>query len=166
MELQEGKRKFIETWGQLAGSWGITRTMAQIHALLLVSTEPLCADQIMEILEISRGNVHMSLRELSDWGLVWKTPVEGDRKEYVEAEKDIWEVFRKIAFQRKKRELEPVIIALDELSRVQSGCRESEAFCRMVKDLKLISCRADAMLEQITQKESAWLLSRLARMSK
>ncbi len=166
MNLEEGKLKFIETWGSLAGSWGVTKTMAQIHALLLISTKPLCADQVIEELGISRGNANMNIRELIEWGLVSKVGRENDRKEYFEAEKDIWEVFRMIAVQRKKRELQPVVIALDELAKVEAGCNESEAFCKMVKDLKLISCRADAVLEQITKKESAWLLNGIVRMTK
>lgn len=165
MNLEEGKLKFIETWGGLAGSWGVTKTMAQIHALLLISTKPLCADQVISELGISRGNANMNLRELIDWELIVKTSREGDRKEYFEAEKDIWEVFRKIAVQRKKRELEPVVIALDELASVEAGCQESDAFCKMVKDLKLISCRADKILEQITKKESSWLVNGLVRLT-
>lgn len=166
MKLEEGKLKFIETWGKLAGSWGVTKSMAQMHALLLIATKPLCADQIIEELDISRGNANMNIRELIEWGLVSKVVKPGERKEYYEAEKDIWEVFRMIAVQRKKRELEPVVIALDELSQVESGCTESAAFCKMVKDLKMISCRADAVLEQITKKESSWLLNGIARLAK
>lgn len=166
MNLEEGKLKFIETWGGLAGSWGVTKTMAQIHALLLISTKPLCADEVITELDISRGNANMNLRELIEWELVTKISREGDRKEYFEAEKDIWEVFRKIAVQRKKRELEPVVIALDELANVKAGCQESDAFCKMVKDLKLISCRADKVLEQITKKESSWLVNGLVRLTK
>jgi len=166
MDYKEGREKFIDTWGKLAGSWGVTRTMAQIHALLLIATRPLCADEIMEELDISRGNANMNLRELAEWGLVTKQIRDGGRKEYFEAEKDIWEVFRMIAAQRKKRELEPVVRALDELAGVRVGCPESEAFRKMVQDLKFISCQADAMLDKILRKEAAWLLNGLSRLSR
>ena len=166
MELQEGREKFIQTWGTLAGSWGVSRSMAQIHALLLISKDGLCADQVMEELGISRGSANMNLRELVEWGLLTKESRPGERKEYFVAVKDIWEVFRKIAAQRKKRELEPVIRALDELAAVPSECPDSVEFSKMVKDLRYISCRADAMLDQIIKKESSWLLSGIARLAK
>jgi len=166
MEYKEGRDKFIDTWGKLAGSWGVTRTMAQIHALLLIATRPLCADEIMEELEISRGNANMNLRELVEWGLVSKEVPEGGRKEFFVAEKDIWEVFRMIAAQRKKRELEPVVRALDELAAVSTGCPDSEAFRKMVQDLKFISCQADAMLDKIIRKEASWLINGLSRLAR
>ncbi len=159
MELREGRKKFIETWGHLASSWGVPRTMAQIHALLLTATRPMCADEVMEELGISRGNANMNLRELVDWGLIAKENPETGRKEFFTADKDTWSIFRKIAQQRKKRELEPVVRGLDELTEVVGECPESEAFVRMVRDLKVISSRADALLEKLTSKEAAWLLN-------
>lgn len=166
MDYKQGRDKFIETWGKLAGSWGVTKTMAQIHALLLVATRPLCADEIIEELDISRGNANMNLRELVEWGLVTKEVREGGRKEFFVAEKDIWEVFRMITAQRKKRELEPVVRALDELAGVSAGCPDSEAFRKMVQDLKFISCQADAMLDKIIRKEASWIINGLSRLSR
>ncbi|MFM8361479.1 MAG: GbsR/MarR family transcriptional regulator, partial [Haliscomenobacter sp.] len=115
MNVSEGTEKFIQSWGALATSWGINRTMAQIHALLLASSNPLTADDIMESLQMSRGNVNLNLRALMDWGLVMKELRPGDRKDYFVAEKDIWEVVKRIIIERKKRELEPMIKILDEL---------------------------------------------------
>ena len=116
MKLDEAKIKYIQTWGSLATSWGINKTMAQVHALLLVSTKPLSAEDIMETLQISRGNVNMNVRALIDWGIVTKEFVVGERKEFFVAEKEMWEVVKKIVIQRKKRELEPVIKVLDEIT--------------------------------------------------
>lgn len=166
MDFTEGKEKFIQTWGQLAGSWGITRTMAQIHALLLIATRPMCADEVMQELDISRGNAHINLRELVEWGLVSKVVQDGERKEFFVAEKDIWEVFRMIAAQRKKRELEPVVRALDSLAAVPAACPESQAFRKLIQDLKFISSHTDALLDKIIQKEGAWLLQGLSRLSR
>ncbi|MCB0624548.1 MAG: transcriptional regulator, partial [Saprospiraceae bacterium] len=81
MDLREGKEKFIQSWGALGSSWGVNRTMAQIHALLLISPEALSADEIMEDLMVSRGNANMNLRALIDWGLVYKELKPGERKE-------------------------------------------------------------------------------------
>ena len=166
MELREGRKKFIETWGQLASQWGVPRTMAQIHALLLTATRPMCADEVIEELDISRGNANMNLRELVEWGLITKENPDSGRKEFFTADKDTWSIFRKIALQRKKRELEPVVRALDELTEVASDCPESEAFVRMVRDLKVISSRADALLEKLMSKEAAWLLNGMSNLSR
>jgi DNA-binding transcriptional regulator GbsR (MarR family) len=159
MDVQEGKLKFIESWGLLATHWGINRTMAQIHALLLVSSEPMCSDQIIEALQISRGNANMNIRALIDWGLVYKKIMNGERKEFFVAEKDVWEVFRRILLERKKRELEPMLKVLDELAGVNGNCQESEEFCKMVKDIKLMSTKADATLNRLAHSDSRWFLN-------
>ena len=83
---------FIRRWGEMAASWGISRTMAEIHALLLLATEPSCTDDIMDQLAVSRGSASMNLRELVNWGLIERSHRRGDRKEYFEAEKDIWQI--------------------------------------------------------------------------
>jgi DNA-binding transcriptional regulator GbsR (MarR family) len=92
--------------------WGINRTMAQIHALLLISEEPLSANDIMAELEISRGNVSMALRELIAWGIVSRVHLKGERREFYTTEKDVWKMFRIIARERKKREVDPTIDVL------------------------------------------------------
>ncbi len=105
MQLAEAKAKFIADWGRLGTNWGINRTMAQIHALLLVSPDHLSAEEVMEQLAISRGNANMNLRELIDWGLVQKVIVPGERKEFFTAEKDIWKNWLgRSSRNRKKRE--------------------------------------------------------------
>lgn len=111
MNLPEGKDKFLQSWGAFGSSWGVNRTMAQIHALLMIAPEALSADDIMEELKISRGNANMNLRALIDWGLVYKELKAGERKEYFVAEKDMWKVVKNIIIQRKKRELERSVAA-------------------------------------------------------
>ncbi len=138
--------------------------MAQIHALLLVSAEPLNADQVMEALKISRGNANMNLRALMDWGLVHKELRPGQRKEYFRAEKDIWEVVRRIIVERKKRELEPMIRAMEEVSSVTGEGPEAEEFRRVVQDIRRMSSKADQILERLLQTDPDWLLSALLKL--
>ncbi|MEM7621655.1 MAG: MarR family transcriptional regulator [Planctomycetota bacterium] len=107
--------RFVDAWGQMGSVWGISRTMAEVHALLYITGEPLCADDIMERLQISRGNASMSLRSLLDWGIITRAHRRGDRKDYFQAEQDIWSVFRAIVRERKKREVDPLLIALHEI---------------------------------------------------
>ncbi len=133
MKLEDAKLKYIHTWGSLATNWGINKTMAQVHALLLVSTKPLSADEIMETLKISRGNVNMNVRALIDWGIVSKEFVVGERKEFFVADKDIWELFKQITKERKKREIEPVLKVLEELQEdVKENSEEAEAFKKVM----------------------------------
>lgn len=106
------KEKFILHWGEMGSLWGINRTMAQIHALLFISKNPLSANEIMSELEISRGNVSMALRELIAWGIASRVHVKGERREYYTTEKDVWTMFRIIARERKKREVDPTINVL------------------------------------------------------
>ncbi len=126
MEFNEAKAQFIQTWGKLGSEWGINRTMAQVHAILLISPTPLCTEDIMEQLNISRGNTNMNVRDLINWSLVHKELIPGDRKEYFVAEKDIWEVARKIITERKKRELEPVTRVLQQLKNIEGDKESSE----------------------------------------
>jgi hypothetical protein len=99
MDIHEGKQKFIEAWGRLAGSWSIPPAMAQMHALLLIAPEPLTAEQVKEQLDISSGNVSMNLRALMDWGLVYRESRNAERKDVYVAEKDMWTVVRQIIMQ-------------------------------------------------------------------
>ncbi|MEM9888484.1 MAG: transcriptional regulator [Bacteroidota bacterium] len=166
MTLEEGKAQFIQSWGTLGSSWGITRTMAQIHALLLVSSVCLSAEEIMEELKISRGNANMNLRSLIDWGLVHKKLISGERKEYFVAEKDMREVVKCIIIQRKKRELEPMIKVLDDISSVAGESEEVEEFKKVVQDIRLFSNKADTMLDKLTRSDSNWFVSTFLNMIK
>ncbi|KAA3622217.1 MAG: transcriptional regulator [Bacteroidetes bacterium] len=164
MELEAAKEKFIQSWGVLGSNWGVNRTMAQIHALLLIAPEPLCADDIMEQLQISRGNANMNIRALIDWGLVYKELVVGQRKEFFVAEKDIWDVVRKIAAQRKKKELDPVIKTLEELSKVDESGTEAEAFKKVIDDINAVSNQAEKALDALANADDNWMSRFLMRM--
>jgi len=158
MTYSEGREKFIEAWGNLGTSWGIPKTMAQIHALLLLSTEPLNCDMIMEQLHCSRGNANTNIRALCEWELVFKKCQDGCRKEYFVAEKDMWTIVRQVISNRKKKELEPLIQVLEEVGSVQGMCHKSNEFCNLVSDLKRFSVQADNTLDKIVKTESKWVL--------
>jgi DNA-binding transcriptional regulator GbsR (MarR family) len=166
MNFQEGKEKFIQSWGALGSSWGINRTMAQIHALLLISPEALSAEDIKEELKISSGNANMNLRALMDWNLVYKELKPGERKEFFVAEKDMWEVVKNIIIQRKKKELEPMLRVLDELSDVDAEDEESEEFNKVIKDIKLFSNKADSTLDSLIKSDSNWFMGTFMKMIK
>jgi DNA-binding transcriptional regulator GbsR (MarR family) len=166
MKLPEGRDKFIEAWGTFGSSWGVTRTMAQIHALLLISNEPLCSDDIMEALQISRGNVNINTRMLLDWNLVHKKLIPGERKEYFVAEKDMPKMVKNIIIARKKRELEPMLHLLDELSDVEGEGPESEEFRQVIQELRLYSHKADSALGALVKVDSNWIFSSFLTMIK
>ncbi|WP_417799330.1 GbsR/MarR family transcriptional regulator [Tenacibaculum sp.] len=167
MKLEDAKLKYIHTWGSLATSWGINKTMAQVHALLLVSTKPLSADEIMETLKISRGNVNMNVRALIDWGIVSKEFVVGERKEFFVADKDIWELFKQVTKERKKREIEPVLKVLDELQEdVHDTSEEAEAFKKVMNDLSSVTKTVNGILEKAIKADEHWLLSNFTKMIK
>jgi DNA-binding transcriptional regulator GbsR (MarR family) len=106
------REEFIAQWGALGSHWGINRTMAQVHALLMTAPEPMDTDEIMARLQISRGNANTNLRELVGWGLLRTIVRKGERREYFEAEKDVWKMFVLIAKERKRRELDPALAVL------------------------------------------------------
>ena len=107
---------FIRRWGEMAASWGISRTMAEIHALLFLATEPLCTDDVMERLAVSRGSASTNLRQLVNWGLIHRIHQRNDRKEYFEAEKDVWQMFETITRERRRREVEPIVETIERCS--------------------------------------------------
>lgn len=149
MHLTAAKTRFIQTWGTLASQWGINRTMAQIHALLLTAPSPLNTDQIMEHLQISRGNANMNIRSLIDWGLIYKEVRPGIRREYFRAEKDMWDVTRKIIRERKKREFDPLFELLTDLDtiEIEAGTRPDDLrnFKKVVQDLQSLNKKAELL---------------------
>jgi DNA-binding transcriptional regulator GbsR (MarR family) len=108
-ELSAAKEQFILHWGEMGTRWGINRTVAQVHALLHVSATALTAEEIADTLAIARSNVSTSIRELQGWGLVRQVYVLGDRRQHYESIKDVWEMFRIIIEQRKRREVDPTL---------------------------------------------------------
>jgi DNA-binding transcriptional regulator GbsR (MarR family) len=168
MKLIEAKQQFISNWGAFGTHWGINRTMAQIHALLLVSPDPLTQDDIMEELDISRGNVNMNIRELINWGLVDRVLLTGERKEYFSAEKDIWKVVKQIVKERKKRELEPMLQLLDKLENVEGDKRDKnvKAFVDTVSGIKKLGKQADKTLDTMIKAEESWFVGALMKIFK
>jgi DNA-binding transcriptional regulator GbsR (MarR family) len=158
MKLEEAKLEFIQSWGILGSQWGINRTMAQVHALLLVSSKSLSTDEIMEELSISRGNANMNIRELIDWNLLDKVIVPGDRKEYFSAEKDIWRVATRIMYQRKKRELDPMIKTLERIGNVEGDKRNADvkAFTETVNNIENFAAQAEKTLDVVIKAEENW----------
>ncbi len=108
-QLRRVQDEFIRKWGEMGQTWGINRTMAELHALLYITGTPQCTDDVMERLNISRGNASMSLRALCDWGIIRRFHRRGERREYFESLGDVWEMFSIIAAERKRREMDPVL---------------------------------------------------------
>ena len=168
MELAEAKQKFIEAWGKLGSEWGINRTMAQVHALLLITPEDLTTEEIMETLQISRGNANMTLRDLISWGLVEKRHKPGERKEYFYADKDTWNIARQVAKERRKRELDPIIKILDELSKVQGEKNDPEfkTFNKSITDINKLAKNVDKTLETMLKAEENWFWGSILKVFK
>src|SRR5215469_4465513 len=166
MQLAEAKAKFIADWGRFGTNWGINRTMAQIHALLLVSPDALSAEEVMEELAISRGNANMNLRELMDWGLVQKVLRPGERKEFFSAEKDIWKVARQIVKERKKRELDQMIPVLKELGEVEGDKkdRQVKTFTDTINNIRRFSEQADKTLDTMIKADEHWFFGSLVKL--
>jgi DNA-binding transcriptional regulator GbsR (MarR family) len=125
-QLEEARERFVATWGQMAAAWGISRTMAEVHALLFIVGRPLCTDEIIEHLEISRGSASMSVRALLDWGLIFRSHKKGDRREYFHAEQDVWAMARSIVRNRLQREIEPVLASLFEIRDLTAKAAKDE----------------------------------------
>jgi len=168
MKLLEARQQFISSWGAFGTHWGINRTMAQIHALLLVSPDPLTQDDMMEELNISRGNTNMNIRELINWGLVERVILPGERKEYFTAEKDIWKVVKQIVKERKKRELEPMMQLLDKLEDVEGDKKDKKVktFVDTVSSIKRLGLQADKTLDVMIRAEENWFVSSLMKIFK
>ena len=168
MKLTEAKQQFISSWGAFGTNWGINRTMAQIHALLLISPDPLTQDDMMEELNISRGNVNMNIRDLISWGLAERVILSGERKEYFSAEKDIWKVVKLIVKERKKRELEPMLKLLDQLEAVEGDKRDKsvKSFVDTVSSIKKLGKQADKTLDTMVKAEENWFVGNLIRIFK
>ena len=165
MKLEEAQQQFIASWGAFGTHWGINRTMAQMHALLMISPDPLSQDDMMERLKISRGNVNMNIRDLLDWGLVDRVIKQGERKEFFSAEKDIWKVATQIVKERKKRELDPMLKLLDQLEEVEGDKKEKniKQFTDTVGNIRRFGQQADRMLEGLIKADENWFMGSLMK---
>lgn len=165
MEYKEAKNKFISTWGSLGTLWGINKAMAQIQALLFISTEAMTTEEIMEELQISRGNTSMNVRQLIDWGIVTKELRPGERKEYFSTEKDVQELARIIAKERSRREIKPVIKTLKEVSSIKDdGSAATKELIKQTKALHDLASTANGLLEKAVNQKQNWLTKSLLKM--
>lgn len=119
-KLRQVQDLFIRRWGEMGATWGINRTQAEIHSFLFITGQPQCTDDVMERLNISRGNASMSLRALVEWGIIRRFHRRGERREYFECVGDVWEMFSIIAEERKRREMDPVLKAIEECKEMLS----------------------------------------------
>ncbi len=167
MKYKEAKEELIQAWGNLGYSWGLNKTMAQIHALLMISPKPLSTEEIMADLSISRGNANMNIRALLDWGIISRILVPGERKEYFKAEKDVWALSRQVVKERRKRELEPIMKVLKNINDLPSdGTEETKEMKKVVKDLKSFGERSEQLLDVFVKSEENWFWSSMLKIFK
>lgn len=167
MKLSHAKEQYIQTWGTFATNWGINRTMAQVHALLLSSSEPLSTDEVMEYLQISRGNANMNIRALIDWGIVKKEIIKGERKEYFKADKDVWFLFKQITKERRKREIEPIIKFLDELKEIEDNeSDEAKEFIKLMEDFSNVTNKINNIMDLAIKSDDHWLVGKITNLLK
>lgn len=164
MEFSEAKSKFISAWGVLGSNWGISRTMAQVHALLLIAPGPLSTEDVMEQLSISRGNANLNLRALMDWKLVYKVIIKGERKEYFSAEKDIQKVAMYITNERRKRELQPVLEIVDSLKDMNCNSDEAQEMKKVIDDIEQFSIKADSFAQKLINMNENFFWSTLYKL--
>lgn len=167
MNYDEAKNKFISTWGSLGTLWGINKAMAQIHALLLISPESLSMEDIMEQLQISRGNASMNLRQLMDWGIVFKENKMGERKDYFTSEKDVQELARQIAKERSRRELQPTIKILKDVSNIdEDGTAKTKELIKQTKALHEMADTLDVLMTRVIGQDHNWITKALVKLIK
>ncbi|HVE15718.1 MAG TPA: transcriptional regulator [Chthoniobacterales bacterium] len=156
-ELRAAQDEFVTQWGAIGSAWGINRTMAQIHALLITTLNPLSTDEVMEELKISRGNAHSNLRDLVSWGLVKSVVRKGERKEYFEAEKDVWKMFCIVSRERRRREIRPAMSVLDQCAERTKdlGGAEAAAFNKQIKALSDFLAMADGVISKVSRSEQS-----------
>ncbi len=165
-KLREAREDFVSQWGAIGSAWGINRTMAQIHALLMTSLTPLTTDEIMEELRISRGNANTNLRDLVGWGLIRTVLRKGERKEYFEAEKDVWKMFCIIARERKRREISPAMEVLQRCAEKTKGLKSQDAtnFNHQMSTLLDFLRLAERVLETVAASEQSRIMKMAARL--
>lgn len=164
MQYDEAKQRFIQAWGTLGSNWGINKAMAQIHALLLVATEPMSMEEIMDELQMSRGNVNMNLRALIDWGIVRREHKVGERKEYFSTGKDVWELAKQVSRERRRREVEPILNVLAEVQNVSGDNKKAVAeFKKVTKELFDFSHKVDGMIGKFSQSDQNWFYKLLMK---
>ena len=165
-KLKLARDEFVAQWGALGTQWGINRTMAQIHALLMTAPQAMTTDAVMEELEISRGNAHTNLKELVAWGLIRVVVKKGERREYFEAEKDVWQIFTIVARERKRREIEPALALLARCAEESSGIEtpEGKAFNSQIRALEDFVGFASKMADRISSMKYGFAVQLAAKL--
>ena len=161
-KLSRVQQKFILHWGEMGMRWGINRTVAQIHALLFISPKPLHAEEIATTLGVARSNVSNSLRELQGWGIVKLVHVLGDKRDHFDSMKDVWEMFRVVLDERKKREIDPTLAMLRECIADAERSKEPEYTKAKLRELHDFFEITTAWYMQIRQ----WPMQTLSRLVK
>ena len=163
--LQQTREEFVVQWGALGSQWGINRTMAQIHALLMTAPEPMSTDEVMGVLKISRGNAHSNLKELIAWGLVRSIVRIGERREYFEAEKDVWKIFTTVVRERKRRELDPALEVLRQCAEQSKGIKSAEgkAFHDQIRQLEEFVEFAGSLSDKVSGMKHGFALKMAAK---
>lgn len=164
MELEEAKQHFIQSWGTLGSNWGVNRTMAQIHALLLVSKDPISTEDMMDALQISRGNANMNTRTLIDWGIAQKSFVAGERREYFVTDKDMWALARQVVKQRRQREIEPMLRVLQDVKKVEGNDQDTKEFKALIGDIDDFTQKADDLMDKFIRSDEHWFYRQLLKM--
>ncbi len=165
-KLKLARDEFVAQWGALGSQWGINRTMAQIHALLMTSPESLTTDEVMEELQISRGNAHSNLKELVAWGLLRSVMKKGERREFFVAEKDVWQIFTIVARERKRREIEPALAILHKCADESRdiGSPEGKAFYEQMRALEDFVGFASKMSDRIAAMKYGFAVQMAAKL--
>lgn len=168
MKNQEAKQEFINLWGVLGSQWGINRSMAQIHALLLLTPDTLSTEDIMEELQLSRGNANMNIRELINWNLVYKNFVPGERKEFFKAEHDIWTIATRIMNERKKRELVPAKKMVQDIrkEKLEENNEESKHIQKTIADMDDFLGRIDNLSDLMLKAEQNIIFKKMITLLK
>lgn len=164
--LKAAREEFVTQWGALGTQWGINRTMAQIHALLMTAPAPLTTDEVMEELHISRGNAHTNLKELVAWGLVRIVAKKGERKEFFEAEKDVWQIFATVTRERKRREIDPAMALLGKCSESTANMKSAEgkAFHDQIRQLEEFIGFASKISDKVSRMKHGFAIQLAAKL--
>lgn len=167
-KLNQAREQFVAQWGALGTQWGINRTMAQIHALLMTVPDPLSTDDVMAALEVSRGNAHTNLKELIAWGLIRSVVKKGERREFFEAEKDVWAIFTTVAKERKRREIEPAISVLHQCAEEskEMSSQEGKVFHEQMRQLEEFVGFASTMADKISSMKHGFAIQLAAKLLK
>jgi DNA-binding transcriptional regulator GbsR (MarR family) len=155
------REQFVESWGSMGMLWGINRSMARIHALLIATEEPLTLDDICAELQISRGNASMSLKELRNWRVIQRVHVPGDRRDFYVTEQDVWAMFFRIADERKRREFDPAITTVKQALQA-AGDSESKVKERLVQMGELLAIMDKVMSHALADERRSHTLLQLA----